>query len=57
MCSSDLRRFEEGSAHNKIPNLLEQVKAGQKSCVSSGCHEFIHDVASLKDAPLWKEKK
>jgi cytochrome c-type protein NapC len=56
-CHLGARRFEEGSAHNKIPNLLEQVKAGQKSCVSSGCHEFIHDVASLKDAPLWKERR
>ena len=56
-CHLGARRFEEGSAHNKIPNLLDQVKAGQKSCVSSGCHEFIHDVASLKEATFWKEKK
>jgi hypothetical protein len=55
-CHLGARRFEEGSAHNKIPNLLSQVKSNQRSCVSSGCHEFIHDVASLKDAASWKEK-
>lgn len=55
-CHLGARRFEEGSAHNKIPDLLARAKANQLSCVSSGCHEFVHDVASLKDAPLWKEK-
>jgi cytochrome c-type protein NapC len=55
-CHLGARRFEEGSAHNKIPNLLSQVKSNQRSCVSSGCHEFVHDVASLKDATFWKEK-
>ena len=56
-CHPGARRFEEGSAHNKIPDLLARVKAGQRSCVSSGCHEFVHDVASLKDATFWKEKQ
>jgi cytochrome c-type protein NapC len=56
-CHLGARRFEEGSAHNKIPNLLSQVKSSQRSCVSSGCHEFVHDVASLKDATFWKEKR
>jgi len=56
-CHLGARRFEEGSAHNKIPNLLNQVKSNQRSCVSSGCHEFVHDVASLKDDTFWKEKQ
>jgi len=55
-CHLGARRFEEGSAHNKIPGLLDQVKSGQRSCVSSGCHEFVHDVASLKDQTFWKPK-
>ena len=56
-CHLGARRFEEGSAHNKIPNLLSRVKSNQRSCVSSGCHEFVHDVASLKDDTFWKEKQ
>ena len=34
-----------------------RVKSGKLSCVSSGCHEFVHDVASLNDATFWKEKQ
>ena len=56
-CHLAARRFEEASAHRKIPELLNQVKSGQKSCLSSGCHEFIHDVGSLKDAKFWKENQ
>lgn len=56
-CHLGARRFEEASAHGRTPDLLTQVKSGRKSCISGGCHEFIHDIASLKDAPLWKEKQ
>ena len=55
-CHLGARQFEESSAHKKIPGLLDQVKSEQRSCTSSGCHEFIHDVASLKDATFWKAK-
>ncbi len=54
-CHAGARRFEEGSAHHKTPDLLVRAKSGQLSCLSSGCHEFIHDVGSLKDATFWKE--
>ncbi len=55
-CHEGARRFEEGSAHTKTPDLLANIKSGQKSCLSSGCHEFIHDVGSLKDMTFWKPK-
>jgi cytochrome c-type protein NapC len=55
-CHLGARIFEEGTAHNKTPDLLSRIKSNQLSCTSSGCHEFIHDVASLKDATFWKEK-
>lgn len=54
-CHLGQRVFEEASAHHKIADLLANVKANKLSCVSSGCHEFIHDVGSLKDAKFWKE--
>jgi hypothetical protein len=56
-CHLGARRFEEGTAHNKTPNLLSRIKSNQLSCTSSGCHEFIHDVAGLKDDKFWKEKQ
>ena len=54
-CHLGQRVFEEASAHHKTPGLLDNVKSNKLSCTSSGCHEFIHDVESLKDATFWKE--
>jgi cytochrome c-type protein NapC len=54
-CHLGARKFEEATPHHKTPELLAQVKTGQKSCMSSGCHEFVHDVASLKEMKFWKE--
>src|ERR1700674_132718 len=56
-CHLGARRFEEVSSHKKDPELLTRVKAGRQSCLSSGCHDTVHDVASLKDATFWKETK
>jgi cytochrome c-type protein NapC len=56
-CHLGARNFEEVSGHQKKPEQLANMKSGKQSCLSSGCHEFIHDVGSLKDAPMWKEKK
>jgi cytochrome c-type protein NapC len=56
-CHLGARRFEEDSGHHKTPDLLQSVKSGQKSCLSSGCHDIVHEVGSLKDAALWKEVK
>jgi len=53
-CHLGARRFEEASAHQKKPELLPAVKSGKTSCLSSGCHDIIHDVGTLKDVPLWK---
>ena len=56
-CHLGARKFEEASPHHKTEALLGDMKSGKRSCTSSGCHEFIHDVASLKDQKLWKEVK
>ena len=53
-CHSGARRFEEAAPHNKTADLRSRVKTGQLSCLSSGCHDIVHDVGSLKDATLWK---
>jgi hypothetical protein len=41
--------------HTADPATLPAVKSNALSCVSSGCHDVIHDVVHLKDAKLWKE--
>ena len=55
-CHLGARSFEGGSTHNKVPDRLNLIKTNKLSCISSGCHEFVHDVASLKDDTFWKEK-
>jgi cytochrome c-type protein NapC len=53
-CHAGARSFEEGAVHTADPDLLPALKANKTSCVSSGCHGVVHDVASLKDAKFWK---
>jgi nitrate/TMAO reductase-like tetraheme cytochrome c subunit len=53
-CHLGARRFEQASPHQKTPDLLTRAKSGQLSCMASGCHDIVHDVSSLKDAPMWK---
>lgn len=53
-CHEGGRSFEEASAHHKTADLLNQIHTNEVSCTSSNCHEFIHDVADLKDNKFWK---
>jgi cytochrome c-type protein NapC len=56
-CHLGARKFEEVNAHHKTADLLTKVKSGQISCISSGCHDIVHEVGDLKGAKLWKESK
>jgi predicted HNH restriction endonuclease len=54
-----MRKYEETSSHHKSEDMLARAAANQLSCISSNCHDIVHDVGNLKDAPMWtpKEKK
>jgi cytochrome c-type protein NapC len=52
-CHLGARSFEQGAVHNADPELLPAVKANKVSCVSSGCHEVVHNVATLSKAKMW----
>ncbi len=56
-CHLGARKFEEVSGHHKKPDMLMKVKSGQLSCVSSGCHDTIHELGDLKDAKFWSGAK
>jgi cytochrome c-type protein NapC len=56
-CHAGARSFTEASAHQKSPDLLEKVNNNQMSCMSSRCHDTIHDVTTLADAKFWDEGK
>jgi len=53
-CHLGARSFEEGAVHIADPDLLPAVKANKISCVSSGCHEVVHNVSTLGKEKLWK---
>lgn len=53
-CHAGARSFEEGPVHTADPDLLPAIKANKTSCISSGCHDVVHDVGHLKDAKFWK---
>jgi cytochrome c-type protein NapC len=52
-CHLGARSFEQGAVHNADPDLLPAVKANKVSCISSGCHEVVHNVATLSKVKMW----
>ncbi|MGH9505204.1 MAG: NapC/NirT family cytochrome c [Terriglobales bacterium] len=54
-CHLGARSFEEGVVHNADPATLRAIKTNKLSCMSSGCHELVHDIPHLKEAKFWKE--
>jgi nitrate/TMAO reductase-like tetraheme cytochrome c subunit len=53
-CHAGARSFEEGAVHTADPSLLSNIKSNKVSCLSSGCHQVVHDVASLEQQKFWK---
>lgn len=56
-CHLGSRKFEEVNGHHKTADMLDKVKSGKLSCISSGCHDTIHEIGDLKDAKFWNEPK
>ena len=52
-CHEGARSFEEGAIHTADPDILSAIKSNKLSCVSSGCHEMVHQVETLEKAKLW----
>jgi nitrate/TMAO reductase-like tetraheme cytochrome c subunit len=53
-CHEGARSYEEASPHHKNPDMLALAAANKLSCISSGCHDIVHEVGDLGDAPVWK---
>jgi hypothetical protein len=45
-----MRAFEEHPKHSKAPDMMKQIMSNQLSCMTSKCHDTVHDVGTLKDA-------
>ena len=48
-CHLGARSFEQGATHNADPDTLPAVKANNLSCISSGCHDVVHNVGRWGD--------
>jgi nitrate/TMAO reductase-like tetraheme cytochrome c subunit len=53
-CHAGARSYEEASPHHKNPDMLAQAASNQLSCMSSGCHDIVHEVGDIAEAPVWK---
>ncbi|HEY6305668.1 MAG TPA: hypothetical protein VI488_04305 [Candidatus Angelobacter sp.] len=49
-CHLGARGFEEGTTHSAV---MDDIKSNQLSCVSSGCHDMMHNVAHLNNVKYW----
>jgi cytochrome c-type protein NapC len=55
-CHAGARSYEEASSHHKTPDMLAQVASNKLSCISSGCHDTIHEVGTLNENTFWTPK-
>ena len=49
-CHEGARNFEEGVIHAADADTLAAIKSNKLSCISSGCHDMIHEVGGLEGA-------
>jgi len=49
-CHLGARNFESNPIHQAI---MSSIVSNQMSCVTSGCHDTIHDISSLSHAKFW----
>jgi cytochrome c-type protein NapC len=56
-CHDGARNFEEGAVHSAAPEIMAAIKSNETSCVTSGCHDHIHDVGHLNARKFWSADK
>jgi cytochrome c-type protein NapC len=53
-CHDGARKYEEASSHHKTPDMLALAAANQLSCMASNCHDIVHEVKDIGEAPAWQ---
>jgi cytochrome c-type protein NapC len=53
-CHLGARSFEQGATHNADPATLPAIKANTLSCISSGCHNVVHNVGHWGNVKFWE---
>lgn len=54
-CHLSARSFEQGATHNADPATLPAIKTNKLSCISSGCHDVVHNVGQQDKVKFWNE--
>lgn len=50
-CHQGARSFQENAIHSAI---MDTLISNQMSCISSGCHDAIHNLAALDHVKFWR---
>jgi cytochrome c-type protein NapC len=53
-CHEGSRSFEQGAVHTADPQTMADIKSNKISCMTSGCHDTIHNVKQLNQMKFWK---
>ena len=53
-CHEGSRSFEQGALHTADAQTMADIKGNKLSCMSSGCHDTIHNVKELDHVKYWK---
>lgn len=53
-CHEGSRSFEQGVIHTADPQTMADIKSNKLSCMTSGCHDTIHNVDQLDRVKYWK---
>jgi cytochrome c-type protein NapC len=56
-CHLGSRTYEEATAHQSDDATLADLRSGKVSCVTSGCHDVVHNVRGLNQVTFWKPKE
>jgi cytochrome c-type protein NapC len=53
-CHAGARSFEEQEAHAETDTSMVAMKANRLSCLTSGCHDLVHDAHEVERLEMWK---
>ncbi len=53
-CHAGARSFEANEAHAETDTTMAAMKTNRLSCLSSGCHDLVHDARNLGQLEMWK---
>ena len=53
-CHEGSRSFEQGALHTADAQTMADIKSNKLSCLSSGCHDTIHNVKDLNQVKYWR---